>query len=215
MATDSSDTPYPRHGRVLGTAELRALSHPLRVRILDELGMYGPLTASGLGERLGESSGSTSYHLRQLERVGLVQEKVGKGNARERWWERHSGSITFPDPGDFPAGSADRLTARLLGEEALRGRDQAFREFIAQDDDAISEEWQRVSVVDTINLKLLPDQLQSFVLEFDELVAKYIAAYKKTPSAGARPVQIQFNAFPLARGREVAPGENASEESAE
>ena len=149
-------------------AALQAARHDHSVALVVNSAHLGGLTASGLGERLGESSGSTSYHLRQLERVGLVQEKVGKGNARERWWERHSGSITFPDPGDFPAGSADRLTARLLGEEALRGRDQAFREFIAQDDDAISEEWQRVSVVDTINLKLLPDQLQSFVLEFDE-----------------------------------------------
>ena len=137
MADDSPAAPYPTHGPALGAAELRALSHPLRLRILDELSMYGPLTASGLGERLGESSGSTSYHLRQLEKVGLVEETVGKGNARERWWERRAGSITFPDPSDFPAGSADRLAARLLGEEALRGRDQAFREFIAQDDDAI------------------------------------------------------------------------------
>jgi DNA-binding transcriptional ArsR family regulator len=215
MADDSPAAPYPTHGPALGAAELRALSHPLRLRILDELSMYGPLTASGLGERLGESSGSTSYHLRQLEKVGLVEETVGKGNARERWWERRAGSITFPDPSDFPAGSADRLAARLLGEEALRGRDQAFREFIAQDEGAIGEEWQRVAVVNTVNLKLLPEQLHALILEIDQVVARYIAAYRTTPSPGARPVQVQLNAFPLARGRETLPDEPATEGSAE
>ncbi|HTL40176.1 MAG TPA: helix-turn-helix domain-containing protein [Pseudolysinimonas sp.] len=214
MAEETPFATYPTHGPALGTDELRALSHPLRLRILDELSMYGPLTASGLGERLGESSGSTSYHLRQLERVGLVAEKVGKGNARERWWERRAGSITFPDPADFPAGSADRLAARLLGEEALRAREQAFREFIAQDEDAIGEDWQRVSVVNTINLKLLPEQLHALVTEIDEVVARYIADYRATPSPGARPVQVQLNAFPLARGHEITDSGEA-ERSAE
>ena len=203
MDEPTVDPTYPHHGPVLGTDEMRALAHPLRLRILDELAMYGPLTASGLGERLDESSGATSYHLRQLEKVGLVHEKTDKGNARERWWERRPGSISFPDPMDFPAGSADRLKARLLGDEAIRGREVAFREFISQEDGAISPEWQKVAVLDTINLKLLPEQLQALVSEFDEVLAKYIAAYKYTPSVGARPVQIQLNAFPLARGVEV------------
>lgn len=194
---------YPKHGAVLGTDELRALAHPLRGRILDELGMYGPLTASGLGERLGESSGATSYHLRQLEKVGLVQEKKDKGNARERWWERRPGSMTYPDPADFPVGSADRLTARLLNDEAVRTRETAFHEFLAQDEGAISDEWQKVSVVDTINLKLLPEQLAALVNDIDDVLWKYIDAYKKTPSMGARPVQIHLNAFPLARGEEI------------
>jgi DNA-binding transcriptional ArsR family regulator len=194
---------YPKHGKVLAPDEFRALAHPLRMRILDELAMHGPLTASGLGERLGESSGATSYHLRQLEKVGLVHENTAKGNARERWWERRPGSMSFPDPEDFPAGSADRLAARLLGDEAIRGRDQVFREFLAQDEDAISEEWKRVAVVDTVNLKLLPEQLQALINDIDDVLWKYIDAYKKTPSAGARPVQLQLNAFPVARGVEV------------
>ncbi len=83
---------------------MRALAHPLRLRILDELSINGPLTASGLGERLAESSGATSYHLRQLEKHGLVREVTAKGNARERWWERRPGSISTPEPARVPAG---------------------------------------------------------------------------------------------------------------
>jgi DNA-binding transcriptional ArsR family regulator len=200
VTDDDGEPTYPQHGRKLGSDELRALSHPLRIRILDELSMYGPLTASGLGERLNESSGATSYHLRQLEKVGLVQEVTDRGNARERWWERPSGSITFPDPAEFPAGSADRLAARLLSEEAFRQREAAFREFIATEDGVFSEEWSKVAIADTVNLRLLPEQLQALVKEIDDVLWKYIDAYKKTPSPGARPVQIQMNAFPLVRG---------------
>jgi DNA-binding transcriptional ArsR family regulator len=45
---------------------LRALAHPLRNALLALLRSEGPSTASRSGQRLGESSGSTSYHLRQL-----------------------------------------------------------------------------------------------------------------------------------------------------
>ncbi|HWM33525.1 MAG TPA: helix-turn-helix domain-containing protein [Pseudolysinimonas sp.] len=194
-----SESPYPKHGPTLDNDQLRALAHPLRIRILDELSMFGPLTASGLGERLGESSGVTSYHLRQLEKVGLVQEKEGHGNARERWWERKAGAISLPDPADFPPGSADRLAARLLGDESLRGRDMVFHEYVAEGDDVFGEEW-NVAVIDTVNLRLLPEQLKALVSDIDDVLWKYIDAYKKTPSPGAIPVQIQLNAFPIVRG---------------
>ena len=52
---------------------LRALAHPLRIQLLGLLRREGPLTASEAGRRLDESSGITSYHLRQLERFGLVE----------------------------------------------------------------------------------------------------------------------------------------------
>ncbi len=40
---------------------LRALAHPLRNRLLGLLRLDGPSTATLLGKRLVESSGSTSY----------------------------------------------------------------------------------------------------------------------------------------------------------
>ena len=67
--------------RQLDMESLKALAHPLRVQILDTLSTYGQFTASGLAERLGESSGATSYHLRQLERHGF---EIGRASCRER-----------------------------------------------------------------------------------------------------------------------------------
>lgn len=67
--------------RVLGT-----LAHPLRSRMVGLLRLHGPATATKLGQRLRESSGVTSYHLRKLAEVGLVEEDVDRGTRKERWW---------------------------------------------------------------------------------------------------------------------------------
>ncbi|MFE5301207.1 ArsR/SmtB family transcription factor [Streptomyces sp. NPDC056632] len=73
--------------RVLDPRSLRGLAHPLRIQILRALRHHGPATASQLGERLGESSGATSYHLRQLAAHGFVQDDPTRGKGRERWWK--------------------------------------------------------------------------------------------------------------------------------
>lgn len=200
-----SEQTYPQHGPMLQPEALKALAHPLRVRILDELSMYGPLTASGLGERLAESSGATSYHLRQLEKHGLVQEVEGKGNARERWWRRRPGSISTPEPHEFPAGSAERLASQLIENEWNRSREANFRSFVEEGPNVFGRDWLDVATADTINVKLTAEQLKQFVTDVDEVIWKYLDAYRDTPTAGSRPVQIQLNAFPLVRGEEYAP----------
>ena len=83
-------TPLEPAVQVTDVRALRALSHPLRIRLLGQLRLNGPATASQLGRVVGESSGSTSYHLRQLAAYGFVEEVEDQGTARERWWRaRH------------------------------------------------------------------------------------------------------------------------------
>jgi len=200
LESQPSSTRHPGIDHVLTSESLKSLAHPLRVRIYDELSSYGPMTASGLAERLGESSGATSYHLRQLERAGLVREDESRGKGRERWWERRPGSIAIPDARELPPGSSERLAVRFLEEEWYRTREQNVREFMAEGDTVFGPEWLDVATSDTINLRLTPDQLHGLVTDIDLVLAKYIEAYKKTPTPGSRPVQIHVNAFPLVRG---------------
>jgi DNA-binding transcriptional ArsR family regulator len=200
LESQPSSTRHPGIDHVLTSESLKSLAHPLRVRIYDELSSYGPMTASGLAERLGESSGATSYHLRQLERAGLVREDESRGKGRERWWERRPGSIAIPDARELPPGSSERLAVRFLEEEWYRTREQNVREFMAEGDSVFGPEWLDIATSDTINLRLTPDQLQALVTDIDLVLAKYIEAYKKTPTPGSRPVQIHVNAFPLVRG---------------
>ena len=76
MSTATPVDPTQQH--VVGPDALKGLAHPLRLRLLAELNARGSATASQLGDALGESSGSTSYHLRQLHKHGFVEEDADR-----------------------------------------------------------------------------------------------------------------------------------------
>ncbi|MGW8884294.1 helix-turn-helix domain-containing protein [Streptomyces sp. NPDC055749] len=100
----AADAPELHH---VNARTLRGLAHPLRLRLLSALREFGPATASGLADRLGESSGATSYHLRQLATYGFVADAPELGKGRERWWkavhvgtafDRSANFLRDPDP---------------------------------------------------------------------------------------------------------------------
>src|SRR5699024_8121235 len=78
------DEKQSARGEQIGPEALKGLAHPLRVAIFDELSTFGPQTATRLAQRLGESSGATSYHLRQLARHGFIRVAEGMGSRREK-----------------------------------------------------------------------------------------------------------------------------------
>jgi DNA-binding transcriptional ArsR family regulator len=208
MSEDQS--PDVRPHVMLGGAALRALAHPLRIRILDELSAYGPLTATGLAARLNESSGVMSYHLRQLEKHELVREVTERGTARERWWERRPGGIETPDARVFAPGSAERLATQLITNEKVRARQQNFNEYLFEGETAFEPEWLEAAASHTMNLRLTPDELRELVTAVDAAIHPFIDRYKDDPSPGSRPVQIHLNAFPLVRG-DRTPAEGADD----
>ncbi len=129
--TDALTRVEQRHSedRVLDTGALRALAHPLRVRIYDILSQYGPQTASSLAEKLGESSGSTSYHLRALAKHDLIRECTDRGTGRERWWERPIGGVSFANA-DAMKTPAGRAATQIVMNEFFRNRQEQLMTFI-------------------------------------------------------------------------------------
>ncbi|MFI9009880.1 ArsR/SmtB family transcription factor [Actinosynnema sp. NPDC053489] len=65
--------------------DLRALSHPLRVRLMELLAQEGQLTATEAATALGTTPANCSFHLRLLARHGFVEEADG-GVGRQRPW---------------------------------------------------------------------------------------------------------------------------------
>ncbi|MCU1471144.1 MAG: hypothetical protein JWQ39_2293 [Glaciihabitans sp.] len=195
---DDSDSEIDFHDRELDLISLKALAHPLRVKIVDTLSTYGCFTASGLAERLGESSGATSYHLRQLEKHGFVREVEGKGTGRERWWERVPGGINIgsKEARETPAG---RSAANLVWREFKVTQDQLLADYVEQSDELVPE-WVDIASVSVMNTRLTKDQLKAFVREFMKLTDKYLVPYKNSTIPGSRPVHIDFNAFPVVDG---------------
>lgn len=182
----------------LGPAALRALAHPLRIRILDLLPIRGPLTASKLGEIVGESSGSTSYHLRQLAKHGLVREVEGKGTARERWWERTPGGFSISSAGkDSPAG---RQTAEAVNMEFLRLRNErvlAFARAGQEADEETLESWMGSATFVTVNKWATREQAKAVVEAWEQFAAEHLDPLSGQEGLpGAVPFEIHFDVFP-------------------
>jgi DNA-binding transcriptional ArsR family regulator len=185
--------------RQLDLVALRALAHPLRVEILDTLSTYGHFTASGLGERLGESSGATSYHLRQLEKHGFVREVEGKGTGRERWWERTPGSINIGSD-EAIATPAGRSAANMIYRQMRHNQDRMLNDFVERGPDELSAEWLDGSAISSLNTRLTPEQMRQFVEEFMKLVDRYIIPNKNQQVPNSRPVLVNFVTIPVIDG---------------
>ena len=189
------NTPVPRHTPLDGT-RLKALAHPLRVQLLDALSTYGSATASALGERLGESSGSTSYHLRQLEKSGFVREDAARGSGRERWWERVPGSVEIDLTG-LPDDSVERAAGELILAEWSRTRRRLLDDFIARGERVLPLEWLAASDITSMNLLLTSEQLASLNDELNAVAASYKERYRGQTGPDVRAVELQVNLFPV------------------
>src|SRR5256885_12393642 len=90
---------------------LRALAHPVRLRILDRLQRHGPATATQLSEHVEASPSVVSWHLRHLAGFGLVTDWDGATSKRERWWQAAARGIRV----DLPDDAEGQAAARQLG----------------------------------------------------------------------------------------------------
>ncbi|MFI6324133.1 winged helix-turn-helix domain-containing protein [Nonomuraea sp. NPDC050556] len=98
--------------RISDPEVLKVVAHPLRVRLLAHLRADGPATASQLGRTVGESSGSTSYHLRELAKYGFIEEDPSPDGRERRWRARHR--ITSWDPEEMSATPEGREADRIM-----------------------------------------------------------------------------------------------------
>src|SRR6478672_7008969 len=104
---------------------LKALAHPARLAVVDELYQGTERTASELAELTGLSPSAMSYHLRALERWGIVERGDEREDGRERPW-RAAGRTLSLDPETIPSSAADVVAATTL--EHLRSE---FRRWAA------------------------------------------------------------------------------------
>jgi DNA-binding transcriptional ArsR family regulator len=182
--------------RVLDAGALRALAHPLRVKIFDILSQYGPQTASSLATRLGESSGATSYHLRALAKQDLIREVSGQGTARERWWERPAGGVTFTNPDEIKTPSG-RAAHQLVTGEFFRLRQQQLLDFLDRGLDEEDESWKESSMVSTATTRLTAAQAKELAARILALVDEAVETHRDQTGDDVRPVTIRADLFPL------------------
>ncbi len=189
---DAVDPIY--EGRILDAGALRALAHPLRVKIYDILSQYGPQTATMLAEKLRESSGSTSYHLRALAKHNLIQEVDGKGSGRERWWERPRGAVALASAEALktPAG---RAASQIVIGEFYRRRNAQLMQYLEK---AMRQgPDMRDAMLETATARLTLDQQNELSERLEAVIDEYISKYRDQEGDGVRIVSIRADIFPL------------------
>lgn len=184
-----------RTRRITEPQDLRALAHPLRLRVLGALRLDGPATASALARRFGVSSGLTSYHLRALAERGFVEDDPEPRNGgRERWWRASHDAHEWyvPEPEGDPAEHAGRIEAtRALGVETARFYGRWLEKVAAAEPD-LDPRWRGAAAGGDRFLNMTPDQLRRFGAELAELIERYAA--EESPE-GER-VGILYAAYP-------------------
>lgn len=184
-------------GRTLDAGALKALAHPLRVRIYDLLSERGAQTASSLAALIGETSGSTSYHLRALAAHDLIREVPGKGTGRERWWERPKGRINLPGPDDSMS-PANRSAAQIVTAEFFRLRHQTLMDYLNRPAGEQPEEWKDTGLVMTTMLDLNPEQMAELTDQLSAVVDAAVERYSGQEGLpGTRRVSLRAEIFDL------------------
>lgn len=182
--------------RVTDPRALRALAHPTRLALVGLLRMEGPLTATMAGAMLGESSGSASFHLRQLAKYGMVEE-AGGGHGREKPWRATANFTQWS--GDSAEPGAAEAAGMLTSFIAERYFDDLRQWLRAEPDEP--QEWRDAAQFGDTVLYLTAEELSDLRRQTQEMTDRFLDrhGHPERRPPGARPVTYLHLAFPLMR----------------
>ncbi|MGW6273097.1 MULTISPECIES: winged helix-turn-helix domain-containing protein [unclassified Streptomyces] len=177
------DAPGGTNRRITDLGTLKALGHPLRMRVYGALRVAGPSTASQLAAQVDEAVSLVSYHLRKLAEHGLIEEAGARsGDARERWWQAAQETLSFrhEDFRDTPEGAATH-TAVVRG--LLSYRREQYETYLDQQE-AWGAEWRVAADQSDFLARLNPAELTRLNAEIHALIRTYEAQGKAAEAAG-------------------------------
>lgn len=200
---DPTARPDPTHlAPAIDARAMKAFAHPLRMAMYDFLTDRGSATATLLARHTGESTGQTSYHLRQLERHGFVEEDTGRGSGRERWWRavgfRMEGTRLARDSTTRPA------VETMLGHQVAR-RAETLQEWFRRAPSE-PERWQLSSTDNTSTVRMTAEELVAMRDELMGVVHEHTERARSrhgddTAGSGTdedvRRVRLYLDLFPL------------------
>lgn len=173
---------------------MRALAHPVRIALLELLGIEGTLTATQASEALGESPANCAFHLRTLAKYGFVKE-AGGGRGRERPWTiaQRTIRISATEQSDPQAALAAESLSQLWLNRWL---DRARRVFGTT---ARVPGWENATHWTRSSAFLTAEEAEQMTQDMLRLVDRY-RDREDDPSlrpAGALPVECAFFTFPM------------------
>lgn len=185
----------PELRKITDARTLRALAHPVRIAILEALSLGGAMTATEVGEQIGESSTTCSFHLRQLAKYGFVEE-AGGGKGRARPWRMTTHGMEITNTHDDPDTeiAIDALVS-LIRERQL-DRYRTWRETRA----TYPRRWRDAAEDADLVFHLTAEELKQLSEDLLALLRSRFPERNTDPSLrppGSVPVEMLVLAYPL------------------
>jgi DNA-binding transcriptional ArsR family regulator len=185
----------PELRQVTDARTMRALSHPVRIALIEALSLEGPLTATEVGELIGESSTTCSFHLRQLAKYGFVEE-AGGGKGRARPWRMTSIGQQISSHGDPEAEIAAGALVRMIRERQL----DRYRTWL-ETKVAYPREWREAAGDSEYVFYLTAEELEQLNQELLDMLRPRVLERLTDPSKrppGSLPVEMLVFSYPIA-----------------
>ncbi|MEU7069066.1 helix-turn-helix domain-containing protein [Streptomyces narbonensis] len=185
--------------RITDLGTLKAISHPLRMRLYRALFVARTATASQLADQVDEAVSLVSYHLRKLADHGLIEEAESRStDGRERWWQpaSYGFSVQEEDLKDAPELlAANAALGRALSDQRAELHSRFLDERLTWSSEwrtaAISSEW--LPRLTAAELTALGEELEAVLRKHDQ---KARAAEAAGDTEGRENVAVHLHGFP-------------------
>lgn len=142
---------------------IRALAHPARQVIIDELYSGKVLTATECAELSGLTPSATSYHLRALERWGIVERADTSADGRERPWRAPAQGLEV----STQSSGAGRIASQAMIRSNI---ERVLEQFEAMSGD---DPWDDLSKLNRSRLWLTRAETEQLDKELSDVIDRY------------------------------------------
>jgi DNA-binding transcriptional ArsR family regulator len=186
-------------------SQLKALAHPVRLKMLEMLRLDGPATSTTVAARLGMNTGTVSYHLRQLARHGFIEDHTGVGTRRDRWWRASHESTSISSAGGATASEDDVRTQQAYNHAVVLTQVARLQESLLERSE-LPRRWAAVTDDSDWTLWLTPRQVRELLAKVhDVLRVAAEAAPREQGDAPTGSAQYSINLHGFPRPGRLAP----------
>ncbi len=191
----------PRVKHVTDLAGLRALGHPLRLRLLGLLRTGGPATATALGGRVGAAPNAVSYHLRQLAKAGFIEPANTAGSDRREHAWKASHDVTSWEATSFGESPKSTVALDVLRRRVFDVYNQSIEAYL-RGEPAEPAAWRVAAGFGDLAFRGTPADLEAVLDEVNAVVGRYVQRAAELPAeSDGRTVMIIWHGFPMPVGR--------------
>jgi len=145
---------------------IRAIAHAARQQVMDELYGGSVLTATEAAQICGLSPSAMSYHLRALEKWGIVVRDDPSSDGRERPWRASANDVSI-GRGDGASGASARQAANAVISTFMVGLNKAVDAWLDNEPEA------KGTKISHGRLYLSDEEAAALNRDIDELLERY------------------------------------------